>query len=48
LSRPGVVYRPLEEPALRADVQMVYRPDRGGVTDRFIGLAREFLKSYRK
>jgi DNA-binding transcriptional LysR family regulator len=48
LSRPGVVYRPLEEPALRADVQMVYRPDRGGVAGRFIGLAREFLKPYRK
>jgi DNA-binding transcriptional LysR family regulator len=48
LSRPGVVYRPLEEPALRADVQMVYRPDRGGVTERFIGLAREFLKPYRR
>jgi DNA-binding transcriptional LysR family regulator len=48
LSRCGVVYRPLEEPALRADVKMVYRPDRGGVAERFIGLAREFLKPHRK
>ncbi len=44
LSRPGVVYRPLEGQALRADVQMAYRPDRGTVADCFIGVAREFLK----
>jgi DNA-binding transcriptional LysR family regulator len=47
LSRPGVVYRPLNEAVLRADVTMVYRPDRGAVAERFIALAREFLKAYR-
>lgn len=47
LSRPGVVYRPLEGPALRADVKMVYRPDRGAVAERFVGLARDFLKPHR-
>ena len=44
LSRPGVVYRPLEEPAPRADVRMIYRPDRGPTAARFVVLAREFLK----
>lgn len=44
LLRPGVIYRPLQEPAPRADVRMVYRPDRSSVTDRFINLAREFLE----
>ncbi len=44
LSRPGVVYRPLEEPAPRADVKMIYRPDRSSVAERFVALAREFLK----
>ena len=44
LSRPGVVYRPLEEPAPRADVRMIYRPDRGPAAERFVALAREFLK----
>lgn len=47
LSRAGVVYRPLEAPALRADVLMLYRHDRGAVAERFIGLAREFLKPCR-
>jgi DNA-binding transcriptional LysR family regulator len=48
LSRPGVVYRPLKEAVLRADVTMVYRPDRGAVAERFIGVARAFLKPYRE
>lgn len=44
LSRPGVVYRPLQEPAPRADVRMVYRPDRSSVAERFIVLARKVLE----
>lgn len=44
LSRPGVVYRPLQEPAPRADVRMVYRPDRSSAAERFVVLAREFLR----
>ncbi len=43
LSRPGVVHRPLEAPAPIADVEMVYRPDRTKVIERFVGLAREIL-----
>lgn len=46
LSRPGVVYRALEEPAPVADVRMVYRPDRSAVAWSFINLARELLKSH--
>jgi len=45
LSRPGVVYRPLEEPAPVADVQMLYRPDRSAVAGRFVAFAREFLRA---
>ncbi len=41
LSRPGVVYRALAEPVPRADVKMLYRPDRSIVVERFISLARE-------
>ena len=44
LSRPGVIYRPLEEPKPRADVRMTYRPDRSPAAEQFIALAREFLK----
>lgn len=44
LSRPGIVYRPLEQPAPRADVRMIYRPDRSAAADRFIALAGDFLK----
>lgn len=44
LSRPGVIYRPLQEPQPRADVRMIYRPDRGSVAERFIDLARGFLE----
>ena len=44
LSRPGVIYRPLQEPAPRADVRMVYRPDRSSIADRFINLARAILE----
>ena len=43
LSRPGVIYRPLEEPAPRADVRMIYRPDRSAVAERLISLARDVL-----
>lgn len=44
LSRPGVIYRPLQEPEPRADVRMIYKPDRGSVAERFVALAREFLE----
>lgn len=47
LSRPGVVYRPLEEPAPRADVRMICRPDRSAAAERFVTLAREFLQQPR-
>lgn len=43
LARPGVVYRPLDEPAPRADVHMVYRPERSPAAEQFIQLAREML-----
>lgn len=43
LSRPGVIYRPLQKPVPRADVSMVYKPDRSSVAERFIELARKFL-----
>lgn len=48
LSRPGVIYRALEEPAPRADVMMIYRPDHTAVAERFIILARAFLKESRE
>lgn len=44
LSRPGVVYRSLAEPAPIADVRMVYRPDHSAVVGRFVGLARDHLR----
>lgn len=44
LSRPGVVYRPLEDPSPRADVRMIHRPDRSAAAGHFVALAREFLK----
>ncbi len=43
LSRPGIVYRPLKNPAPIADVEMMCRPDRADVVERFIRLARNFL-----
>jgi DNA-binding transcriptional LysR family regulator len=43
LSRRGVIYRPLCEPAPVADVKMVFRPDGNPVVARFIELARELL-----
>jgi DNA-binding transcriptional LysR family regulator len=45
LSRPGVVYRPVAEPAPVADVIMVYRSDRSAVVDSFMALARDLLQS---
>jgi len=47
LSRPGVVFRALEEPAPRADVMIAYRPEPGAVVEQFASLARTLLKSYR-
>lgn len=44
LSRSGVVYRPLKEPAPAADVKMLYRPDHTAVVGPFVSLAREFLE----
>jgi DNA-binding transcriptional LysR family regulator len=46
LSRPGVIYRALEEPVPRADVKMVYRPERSAVVAQFAALARGRLKSH--
>jgi DNA-binding transcriptional LysR family regulator len=43
LSRPGIIYRPLEERAPVADVMLLYRPDRSAVVQRFNSLARAFL-----
>lgn len=43
LSRRGVIYRPLREPAPAADVKMVFRPDGNPVVARFVELARELL-----
>lgn len=43
LSRPGIVYRPLANPAPIADVEIVYRPSRSDAVERFIALARDFL-----
>lgn len=43
LSRPGVVYRPLDAPAPTADVQIMYRPDRSEAIERLIALAGEVL-----
>jgi len=43
LSRRGVIYRPLCEPAPAADVKMVFRPDGNPVVARFVELARELL-----
>lgn len=44
LSRPGIIYRPLEEPVPRADVNMVHRSERSAVVEQFASLARELLK----
>lgn len=43
LSRRGVIYRPLCEPAPAADVKMVFRPDGNPVVARFVELARKLL-----
>ena len=43
LSRRGVIYRPLCEPAPAADVKIVFRPDGNPVVSRFVELARELL-----
>lgn len=48
LSRSGVIYRPLEEPAPRADVRMIYRSDRSIITEHFVALARKFLEQPRQ
>jgi len=40
LSCPGVVYRPLAEPAPAADVRMIYRRDRSAAVDRLAGMVR--------
>ena len=42
IPRPGVVYRPLAEPAPIADVRMIYRRDHSAVAERFVRMAREF------
>jgi DNA-binding transcriptional LysR family regulator len=44
LRRPGIVYRPLAEPAPIADVRMIYRPDRSTVVDRLVSMAREVTR----
>jgi len=46
LSRPGIVYRPLGEPAPIGDVRMIYRLDRSAVVDRLVSMAREFKTVY--
>jgi DNA-binding transcriptional LysR family regulator len=43
LSRRGVVYRPLNEPAPTADVKMIFRPDYSPVVARFAELTRRLL-----
>ena len=43
LSRRGVVYRPLSEPAPAADVKMIFRPDGNPVVAGFVNLARLLL-----
>ena len=43
LSRQGVLYRPLADAPLVADVQMIRRPDHSAVTARFLDFARDFL-----
>jgi len=43
LSRRGVIYRPLCEPAPAADVKIVFRPDGNPVVARFVELARKLL-----
>lgn len=47
LSRPGVIYRRLEEPVPRADVHIVYRSDPGAIVERFAEMARELLIPHR-
>jgi DNA-binding transcriptional LysR family regulator len=48
LSRQGVLYRPLAEAPLVADVQMIRRPDHSAVTARFLDFARVFLAGQRQ
>jgi len=43
LSRRGIVYRPLSEPAPAADVKMIFRPDSNPIVARFADLARQLL-----
>src|SRR5262249_30888050 len=43
LSRRGIVYRTLSEPAPVADVKMIFRPNGNPGVARFVGLARELL-----
>lgn len=47
LSRPGVIYKALAEPAPVADVKMLYRPDHSAVVHRFLSEAREFFNDKR-
>jgi DNA-binding transcriptional LysR family regulator len=44
LSRRGIIYRPLNEPAPAADVKMIFRPDGNPVVARFAELARQLLR----
>jgi len=43
LSRPGIVYRALEELVPRADVKMVYKSECSAIVERFTSLARRLL-----
>ena len=47
LARSDVVYRPLEPPAPRADVAMLYRPDHVAPLGHLLALARELLPRLR-
>lgn len=42
--RRGVVFRPILDPAPRADVEMMYRADHSTIVKRFLALARSFLQ----
>jgi DNA-binding transcriptional LysR family regulator len=43
ISRAGIVYRPLQPPALSADVMMVTRRDRTATTTNLLAIARDIL-----
>lgn len=48
LSRPGVVYRALEQPVPRADVKMLYRSECGPIVEQFVDMAREMFSGLMK